>query len=103
MYFAAQAAAAELSTGWPAFRVREQYHRQFSMLIIGMQATYHQKATGIITFRTDQVGQLHAAVQQAMNQEEPVIQEIQSIGRNATGEVVSEFTFTWRFRRRRPV
>lgn len=101
-YFAAQAGAAELSTGLLAMlAIRSQSSAgsaPVSMLITGMQAQFVKKAVSTVTFScTD--GQLIAdAVALAISTGLPQLVTTTSQGVQASGELVSSFQFTWSFK-----
>lgn len=97
-YFAAQAGAAELSTGLMALLAVHSQPQPVSMLITGMKGEFIKKATSTITF-TCQEGQLiQEAVQQALLTGQPQVVTINTQGVQASGELVSSFAFTWSFK-----
>lgn len=98
MYFAAQSMAAELSTGLFCFRYAQLSKPSVSMLVVRMDATYHKKAIGVITFTCDMGMAIKACVQRAIDTGEGQTIEVMSTGRDEQGEVVSEFRVTWSFK-----
>ena len=98
MYFAAQSMAAELSTGLFGFRYAQLAQPRVSMLVVSVHAEYHKKAVGVITFTCEMGRDVQACVQRARDSGEPQSLEVKSIGRNASGEVVSQFAVTWSFK-----
>jgi hypothetical protein len=100
-YFAAQAMAAEMSTGAPALVLREEAPPPgVSMLVVGLRASYAKRLTGRGTFTCEDVAALKAAIERAAQSGEPQLVVARSTGRDAGGEVVAEFELTWSFKRR---
>ena len=101
-YFAAQAAAAELSTGALAL-LHLQGKGKVSMLVKDMEGSFEKKATGMVYFRCVQGPELLEAVTRAIETKEPQTIRVESLGRqlDAQGKedfVVSRFSFTWTFK-----
>ncbi len=99
-YFAAQAMAAEMSTGLPALLAVRSGDVPVSMLVIEMRASYEKKATATATFACEQVAELCDAVQRARKKGEPTAAAVQTVGRLPDGTIVASFTFTWSFKRK---
>lgn len=99
-YFAAQAMAAEMSTGAPAIVLARGSEAQVSLLVTSLHARYTKKIVGESQFTFREVGEMADTVERAAQTGEPATYVARSIGRNATGEVVSEFEVTWSFKRR---
>lgn len=100
-YFAAQAMAAEMSTGAPALVLREDAPPPgVSILVVGLRASYVKRLTGRGAFTCDEVPVLRAAIDRAAATDEPQLVVVRSTGRDARGEVVAEFELTWSFKRR---
>lgn len=94
-YFAAQAMAAELSTGALVLLAAEQSGVAFSTLIVDMHATFGKKATGLATFTCEDGAAVHAAVAEARATGEARTVTMETVGRLADGAEVSRFRFTW--------
>ena len=101
-YFAAQAMAAEMSTGVPALVLLRDAPASVAMLVVGLRATYTKKLVGTGTFTFGDVVGMEAAVGRAATSDEPQAFVARSFGRDEAGDVVAEFEVTWSFRRRRP-
>lgn len=103
MYFAAQCAAAELATGLAAFQVMQEEGGRVSMLVTGMDARFHQKATGAVLFECGQVREVRAAIRRAHQQTEAVelAVEVRALKKD-TREQVSFFILYWSFKLRGP-
>ncbi|MCW3070414.1 MAG: thioesterase [Bacteroidetes bacterium] len=95
MYFACQAMAAEMSTGLLVMNGIYGSKPGISMLIIKNEAGYFKKATGLITFTCSEGEQIAAAILKAKESGEGVTIPLKSVGKDESGEVVSEFIFTW--------
>jgi hypothetical protein len=99
-YFAAQAMAAEMSTGAIGLMAAEAAPTPVATLIVGMTGSFEKKATGTATFTCEQGDRLFAAVQRTLQTGEPAVAEVETVGRMADGTVVARFTFTWSFKKR---
>ncbi len=99
-YFAAQAMAAELSTGAPALLAVRSAGQSVAMLVVGMSADFEKKATASATFVYDDVAAMHEAVRRAISTGEPQTVEATSVGTLPDGSVVARFGFTWSFKAR---
>lgn len=97
-YFAAQAAAAEFSTGVLASMAI--YNRgKISMLITGMTAEYIKKVDKLATFTCTSGADFFEAAQRAIDSGEGQSITVESIGtmpdKDGKPMVVSKFYFTW--------
>jgi len=99
-YFAAQAMAAELSTGAPALLAVRSAPRSISMLVRGIQGTFTKKAVGATFFTFSDVPAMQAAVARAGDSGDGETFVARSTGRLTDQSVVAEFEITWGFRRR---
>ena len=100
-YFAAQAAAAEMSTGVLAM-LHLQGKGKVSMLITDMKGNYSKKATSNVVFICNEGAKVKATIEKAI-----ALKEGQSVTLNAVGQQkgkngewveVSRFEFTWSFK-----
>ena len=98
-YFAAQAGAAELSTGSLAL-IALAGRGRISMLVTGMEAKYTKKATSRITFRCEEGNLIQDAVQRAIETGEGQTVTVTTRGHQETGELVSVMQFTWSFKKK---
>jgi len=101
-YFAAQAMAAELSTGALGLMAAESAPVPVASLIVGLTGEFEKKATGETTFACEAGEALFDAVARTVADGEPAVAAVETVGRMADGTVVSRFTFTWSFKRREP-
>jgi hypothetical protein len=100
MYFAAQAMAAELSTGALAMLAVESAPESVAMLITGLESEFGKKADQRTTFTCEDGGAVFAAVAETLRTGEPVTVRARTVGRMPDGTEVSRFVFTWSFRKR---
>jgi Domain of unknown function (DUF4442) len=100
-YFAAQAMAAELSTGAPARYLIERSGANVSSLVTGLSARFTKKATRPTTFRFADGGGMRAAIDEALRSGEGVPFKARSVGTQDDGQIVAEFEIEWSFKRRR--
>lgn len=94
-YFAAQAMAAELSTGALVMLAAEQMGVPFSTLIVDLQATFGKKATDTATFTCEGGADVFSAFAEAKASGEARTVTLQTVGRMPDGAEVSRFRFTW--------
>lgn len=97
-YFAAQAMAAEFSTG--ALVLLATADAPFSTLIVDMKAVFGKKATSKAIFTCEGGEAVFAAAQRAIETGEAQTVALESVGRMADGTEVSRFVFTWSMKRR---
>ena len=99
-YFAAQAMAAELSTGALAASAVRGAGSPVSMLLVGMRATFGKKAVADATFTCADGDALAAAVAETLRTGEGVTVDTTSTGRMPDGTEVSTFVITWSFKKK---
>jgi acyl-coenzyme A thioesterase PaaI-like protein len=97
-YFACLAMAAEMSTGVLATIAIEHSGRKISMLVTGLSARYHKKATTTTYFTCSDGDRIAQAIQQSINTGQGVEIACSSKGFNQQGELIAEFEFTWSFK-----
>lgn len=97
IYFAAQCAAAELSTGIPALLAIEGRGR-FSMLVVRFEIEFFKKATLLTTFECTDGQKIEQAVLDAIESGEGRTVIAETTGTQANGEVVSQARITWSFK-----
>lgn len=93
IYFAAQAAAAELTTGALILRAISA-HPGMSMLVVSMKAEFSKKAKADVVFTCLDGEAIHEAADRAMAGESVGV-TAQAVGRMPDGTEVSRFTFEW--------
>jgi hypothetical protein len=99
-YFAAQAMAAEMSTGAPALTLLQDAPASLAMLVVGFRATYTKKLIGTGTFTFEDVAGMKAAIERAAASGEPQAFAARSVGRDDAPDVVAAFEVIWSFKRR---
>lgn len=99
-YFAAQAMAAEMSTGAPALVLLRDVPASVAMLVVSLRASYAKKLVGAGAFTFEDVAGMKEAIGRAAASDEPVAFTARSVGRDAGDGVVAEFEVTWSFKRR---
>jgi hypothetical protein len=101
-YFAAQAMAAEMSTGAPSLVLLRDAPASVAMLVVGLRARYSKKLAGAGVFTCEDVPGLRGAIERAAAGDEAQSFTARSTGRDAAGDVVAEFEIDWSFKRRAP-
>src|SRR6059058_5537437 len=91
-YLAAQAMAAEMSTGAPALWFIEQSGEKVSSLVTAISAKFTKKATKEARFVFADGSAMRAAIEQAVKTGEPVVYTARSIGTQRDGTQVADFT-----------
>jgi hypothetical protein len=99
-YFACLGMAAEMSTGILAMAAIYKRTPPVSMLVVGMEANFHKKATGLTSFRCEDGGLIRETIEKAVATGEAQTVKVRSFGTNAAGEGVAEFFITWSFKKR---
>jgi hypothetical protein len=99
-YFAAQAMAAEMSTGAPAMVLVQAAPASVSMILRGIEAVFTKKIQGPSLYTFDDITGLGAAVERAAASGESETFTGRSVGRGRDGEPAAEFRVTWSFKRR---
>jgi acyl-coenzyme A thioesterase PaaI-like protein len=99
-YFAAQAMAAEMSTGAPALWFIEQSGARVSSLVTAISAKFTRKATSRASFVFADGAGMRAAIDQTVRTGEPVVFTARSVGTQGDGTQVAEFAVEWSFKKR---
>lgn len=99
IYFAAQCAAGELSTGLLAM-THLQDRPAFSMLVTHIEAEFLKKAAETLTLTCSDGLAFAAAIQRAQETGEAQIFQAQSIGTLPDGQVAAKVNITWSFKRK---
>lgn len=100
IYFAAQCAAGEMSTGLLAL-IHLDGKPAVSMLVTAVDSSYSKKAAGLTHFTCNEGQKMAEAIRRAVETGEPQTVKMESIGTlAATGEEVSRFWMTWSFRKK---
>jgi hypothetical protein len=99
-YFACLSMAAEMSTGILAMAAIYRRKPPVSMLVVGLEASFHKKATGRTTFVCLDGPAIREAVAGCIATGEARQVRARSVGTNSNGETVAEFFITWSFKAR---
>lgn len=99
IYFAAQCAAAELSTGLPT-AVAITGKASTSMLLVKIETTFHKKANQTAFFTCAENQKAQEMVNKAIESNEPQTFTLKSIGKDAQGNLLSETLVTWSVKKR---
>ena len=99
IYFAAQAGAAELSTGLLCMQALNGRGR-WSMYVIGFEAEYGVTAKTKVTFTCDDGLNLEEMLARIEETGEPEKLVMVSTGTNTEGKMVSRFKITWSFKKK---
>jgi hypothetical protein len=99
-YFAAQAMAAEMSTGAPAMILVQGAPASIAMILRGIEAVFTKRIQGPSVFRFDDIAGMQAAIARAAARGESESYTGRSIGFGPDGAPASEFRVTWSFKRR---
>ncbi|MBX2845705.1 MAG: DUF4442 domain-containing protein [Saprospiraceae bacterium] len=103
MYFAAQAMAAELSTGVLVMdKVQQAKPDRVSMLVFNMEGSFSKKATGLITFTCSDGEKLDAVFDKILNSDQGKVIDLETVGTDEKGDEVSRFKFTWTLKKKQP-
>ena len=100
-YFAAQAMAAEFSTGAPAMCFIEETGERISSLVTAISASFSKKATSRTSFVFSGGAQMRAAIAETARTAQPIVFSARSVGTQLDGSQVAEFTVEWSFKKRR--
>jgi hypothetical protein len=99
-YFAAQAMAAEMSTGAPAMLLALGAERSTALILVEIRAVFSKRIVGPAFFTFSDLDAMKGAVDQAGAQDDPVTFTGKSMARGEDGVVASVFEVTWSFKRR---
>ena len=99
-YFAAQAMAAEMSTGAPAMVLVQGNDARISFLVTEVRARYTKKIAGESQFTFREIGEMADTIERATQTGEAATFVARSVGKNEAGDVASEFEVTWSFKQR---
>lgn len=98
IYFAVLSMAAELSTGVLAYGLLYRRNPAVSMLVLRCEADFLKKATGTITFTSNDGNLIAAAIEQSVATGEGVTVRCAATGVNEQGDIVARFVFIWTFK-----
>ena len=94
IYFAAMQMAAELATGLLLFQYRSSA-TPFSMLLLRVEAEYHKKAVGKITFSCNEGNNVQSYINIIFSGNEGQVISMPVMAHNENGDLVADFIFSW--------
>ncbi len=95
MFWAVQGMAAELACGMLVMQAVRNQNQSISMLLVGTQAKFTKKATGRIEFLCQDGLVAQNGVEQCLHQSQGAAFELNVVGKDQKGDIVSEFSFNW--------
>ena len=95
LYWAVQGMASEFASGILVMQEIKKSDRKISMLVTHQEGRFTKKATGKITFECNDGKLIKDAIQKSINTGEGQIIHLKADGYDATGEMVSQFTYEW--------
>ena len=95
MYFAVQSMAAELSTAAPVFMALKGVDKNIAFIIVDLKAEFAKKAQSRVSFTCLDYQKIHQAVAQLDAENDSVAVTVTTTGRDAGGDEVAVFHFTW--------
>jgi hypothetical protein len=99
-YFAAQAMAAEMSTGAPALMLVQGAPASVALILREIRAVFSKRIQGRSSFTFSDVAGMQAVVERAARSGESEVYTGRSTGHSADGAMAAEFEITWSFKRR---
>ena len=90
--------AAEMSTGVLAMGHIFKKDPEVSMLVTKIEGNFFKKATGTVTFISEDGKRIASMVTEAMASGKSTSVNTYSTGKNKEGETVAEFVITWSFK-----
>ena len=97
MYWAVQGMGAELATGAAPFAMSRAMPEKLRMFVVGTEASFGKRAKGRIRFTCEGVSAARDAIEQSRVSGESVECDLKSVGRDSSGDIVSEWVFKWNF------
>ena len=94
-YFAAQAMAAELSTGALVLLAAAETGRSFSTLVVDMEGSFSRKASALLTFTCEGGAEALQACRESAERGEARTLTLETVGRLPDGSEASRFQFRW--------
>jgi hypothetical protein len=99
-YFAAQAMAAEMSTGAPALLLAQGAAHSTALILVEIRAVFAKRIVGPALFTFSDLAPMKAAVERAGGEDQPVTFTAKSMARGEDGVIASAFEVSWSFKRR---
>jgi hypothetical protein len=100
MYFAVQSMAAELSTAAPVKLALYGFDADIALIIVNIKADFVKKAQSELTFVCLDYEEIFNTVSGLAQAGDSATVTVKTIGKDADGDEVASFDFTWSFKRR---
>lgn len=97
-YFASLSMAAEMSTGILAMGHIYKKLPHVSMLVTKIEGNFFKKATGTVTFISEDGRRIASMIREAMSSGKSISLNTYSTGKDEQEETVAEFVVTWSFK-----
>ena len=101
-YFACLSMAAEMSTGVLAMGHIYKKNPALSMLVTKVEGNFFKKATGTVTFTSDDGRRIESMIREAMSSGKSTSLNCYASGKDKAGDTVAEFVITWSFKIKTP-
>lgn len=101
-YFACLSMAAEMSTGVLAMGHIYKKNPEVSMLVTKIEGNFFKKATGTVTFISEDGRRIASMINEAMSSGKGASLNSYSSGKDKSGDTVAEFVITWSFKTKTP-
>lgn len=98
MYFAVQSMAAEMSTAAPVLMALKGCDANVALIIVDLKAVFNKKAQSRLTFQCEDYDKINEAVASLKQQGDTAKVTAKTVGRDASGDEVTTFLFTWSFK-----
>ena len=99
-YWAAQGMAAEMASGVIPMAYVRAANVPIRMILAGVSGNFVKMCKGPSTFTCKVQDQVKKAMQETLTSGQSVQCNLMSVGRDSTGDTVSEWSFEWSFRAR---
>lgn len=86
---------AELATGAAPFAISRSMDERLRMFVVGTEAKFVKRAKGRITFTCNDIAKAREAIEESLSTGEAVEIDLNSQGKDSTGDIVSEWVFKW--------
>ena len=90
--------AAEMSTGVLCMGHLYKKSPKVSMLVQKIEGSFYKKATGTVTFTTEDGGRIESMIRQAMASGKSTCVNAHTMGKDKAGNTIASFIITWTFK-----
>ena len=89
----------EWEQSWPQeatpFAISRSMDERLRMFVVGTEAKFVKRAKGRITFTCNDIAKAREAIEESLSTGEAVEIDLNSQGKDSTGDIVSEWVFKW--------